>query len=184
MSRYLVSFVLMMVMGVSVSYGVNNDSQMDTKNIIMETTGLVITQNRIGVGVSLPGSAVHVNGGVFLKNTVTYDYIEREPYTVDWTLANCQRMTITTDGPSGITLGNPPSNNAHLTLSIDYNTDTPGKTTFSVADPTKYALVWSCDVSNNIPISHNIDVVHFYYQKGPVISTYNGFATFWYRVPE
>lgn len=167
-------------------YATTTASNMNASTVAMEGTGLVITQNMIGIGTSSPKYALEVNGSVFIKNTMIFDKVDRSPYTVDWSAGNCQRMVITQDGPAGITLGTPPTGDSHLILSVEYNTDTPGKTTFSVPDPTKYALVWSCNVSQNTPISHNIDVFHFYFQKTngtEAISTYNAFATFWYRKP-
>ena len=170
----------------SCSVGYAAPSFMDSGGILMEKTGLVVTQNRIGVGWEKPTASIDVRGSVFLKQTVTFDKVDRAPYTVDWSKGNCQRMVITQDGPAGITMGTAPSASAHLILSIDYNTDTPGKTTFSSSDTTD-RFVWSCDVAENTPISHNIDVVHFFYEKmahGGTVSTYYGFATFWYRIPK
>ncbi len=175
---------LIVLLNASVGVEATTLSVMDSGGIVMEGTGLVVTQNRIGVGWAKPTASIDVRGSVFLKKTLTFDLVDRAGYTVDWSKGNCQRMVITQDGASGISMGVAPSASAHLILSIDYNTDTPGKTTFSVSDPTKEQFVWSCDVSENTPISHNIDVVHFFYEKGPVVSTYNGFATFWYRIPE
>lgn len=172
---------LMVFFSYSVGYAV--PSFMDSGGILMEETGLVVTQNRIGVGWAKPTASIDVRGSVFLKQTVTFDKVDRAPYTVDWSKGNCQRMVITQDGAAGISMGTAPSASAHLILSIDYNTDTPGKTTFSSSNPTDQ-FVWSCDVSENTPISHNIDVVHFFYEKGSPVSTYNGFATFWYRIPK
>lgn len=172
---------LMVFFSCSVGYAV--PSFMDSGGILMEDTGLVVTQNRIGVGWAKPTASIDVRGSVFLKQTVTFDKVDRAPYTVDWSKGNCQRMVITQDGAAGISMGTAPSASAHLILSIDYNTDTPGKTTFSSSNATDQ-FVWSCDVAENTPISHNIDVVHFFYEKGSPGSTYNGFATFWYRIPK
>ena len=161
-------------------------SLMDPNTVAIERTGLVITRNRIGIGTSLPRDAVETYGSVFMANTLTFDKVDRPPYNVDWSLGNCQRMVVTMDGPAAINLGTPPSADAHLILSIDYNTDTPGRTSFD-ADSSKYALVWNLGNSQNTPVSHNIDVLHFYYQRksgSDQVSTYNGVATWGYRIPK
>lgn len=171
---------LMVFFSCSVGYAV--PSLMDSGGILMEETGLVVTKNLIGVGWAKPTASIDVRGSVFLKQTVTFDKVDRAPYTVDWSKGNCQRMVITQDGPARIVMGTAPSASAHLILSIDYNTDTPGQTTFLTSNNDTEVFVWSCNVSENTPIADNVDVVHFFYEKGSQVSTYNGFATFWYRI--
>ena len=178
---WLVGIVLFC--GVGVEYAASL-SFMGPNTVEIERTGLVITRNRIGIGTSLPRDAVETYGSVFMANTLTFDKVDRQAYNVDWSLGNCQRMVVTMDGPVGITLGTPPTADAHLILSVDYNTDFPGKTSFSAPND---AFVWDSGVSTNTPVSHNIDVIHFYYQrKSPteMKSTYNGVATWGYRIPK
>lgn len=151
----------------------------DPAKIVMEDTGLVVSGNRVGVGLSVPSTSIDVLGSVFIKNTVTYDKIDRGPYSVDWTQGNCQRLVITEDGDIGISLSVPPTMNAHLTLSIQYDAETPGILTVSATAPD--IVTWNLGVSQNAPVSHNIDILHFYFQKGTTVSTYNGTATYWYR---
>lgn len=162
--------------------GVNSNSSMDLDGINMEISGLVVTRNRIGVGTSVPSQAVHVVGSTFFNNTVVYERVDRKAYSIDWTAGNCQRMVITDDGFVGIQFTTPPTIDANLVLSVQYDSEFPGRMEVNVPSPN--VIFWNLNVSTNVPISHNIDVLHFYFQKaktGDAVSTYNGIATFAYR---
>jgi hypothetical protein len=159
--------------------GSSDEGSFDPDKLVMEDTGLVVSGNRIGVGLSVPSTSIDVFGSVFIQNTITYDKVDRGPYSVDWTQGNCQRLVITEDGAIGINMTTPPTMNAHLVLSIQYDAETPGQLSISATSPD--VITWNLGVSQNTPISHNIDVIHFYFQKGSSISTYNGVATFSYR---
>lgn len=182
--------VLYVLCSVAVHAGTTTTSNMNSGGIFMDDKegliGLSITQNRIGVGIAVPSTSIDVNGSVFLKKTVTFDKVDRAPYSVDWSKGNCQRMVITQDGPASIKMEVPPTNSAHLILSIDYQTKSGSseRLTFDVADSTIATFNWSGGVSQNMFTSKNIDVVHFFYEKGASISTYNGFATFLYLKPQ
>lgn len=159
--------------------GGTDEGFFDADKLVMEDTGLVVSGNRIGIGLSTPSTSIDVFGSAFIQKTITYDTVDRGPYTVDWTQGNCQRVVITEDGAVGINMAVPPTMNALLVLSIQYDAETPGQLSISATAPA--IITWNVGVSQNTPISHNIDVIHFYFQKGSTISTYNGIATFSYR---